>query len=64
MIGNTLSERKHEVVFVEKTGESWLRIGETDRGKIGAGGEIVEIEEEIVAKLVGMHDAWVSLDTV
>ena len=59
VIGNTLTERKHEVVFVEKGAETWVRIGEPERGAIGAGGEEREIEEDIIRRLVGMHDGWI-----
>lgn len=62
MIGNSLLDRKHEVVFVEKTGETWLRIPVEDRGKIGEGGEVYEIEEDIIDKLVTMHDVWIEQD--
>ncbi|GAA5873252.1 hypothetical protein JCM5296_004223 [Sporobolomyces johnsonii] len=56
VIGNSLADRKHEVVFVEPQGEEWLRIPE---GAKGAGGEIKEIEEDIIKKLVGLHDHWI-----
>jgi len=56
VIGNSLIERKHEVVFVEPHGEEWLRIRE---GEKGAGGEIKEIEEDIIKKLVGLHDRYI-----
>lgn len=59
VIGNTLADRKHEVVFVEKGSETWVRIGEEDRGQIGKGGEEREIEEDIIDKLVGMHSEWI-----
>lgn len=58
VIGNTLADRKHEVVFVEKSGETWVRIHAEHRGAIGSGGELREIEEDIVAKLVEMHSTW------
>jgi phosphopantothenate-cysteine ligase len=60
VIGNTLKDRKHEVVFVERSGETWLRIAPEDRGKIGKDGEVQEIEEDIVAKLVEMHTSWIA----
>ncbi|GAA5905440.1 phosphopantothenate--cysteine ligase CAB2 [Sporobolomyces salmoneus] len=56
VIGNSLVERKHEVVFVEPHGEEWLRIRE---GEKGAGGQVKEIEEDIIRKLVGLHDRWI-----
>ncbi|KAM0755152.1 DNA/pantothenate metabolism flavoprotein [Meredithblackwellia eburnea MCA 4105] len=59
VIGNTLADRKHEVVFVERGRESWVRIGEEDRGAIGTGGEEREIEEDIIKRLVEMHDGWI-----
>lgn len=62
VIGNSLADRKHEVVFVEKTGESWVRISEEERGAIGSGGEVREIEEEIIEKLERMHTEWINKD--
>lgn len=59
VIGNTLAERKHEVVFVEKSGQTWLRIPEDERGMLGKGGEVKEIEEDIIAKLASMHTEWI-----
>ena len=59
VVGNLLNERKHEVVFVEKDSESWVRIPEDARGKVGLGGAVHEIEEDIVEKLVGLHDSWI-----
>ncbi|KAK4699041.1 hypothetical protein P7C70_g7222, partial [Phenoliferia sp. Uapishka_3] len=59
VIGNTLADRKHEVVFVEPGRETWVRIGEGERGMIGEGGEEREIEEDIIGRLVGMHSAWI-----
>lgn len=59
VIGNSLLDRKHEVVFVEKSGETWVRIPIGDVNKIGAQGEVKEIEEDIIDKLVGMHTAWI-----
>ncbi|GAA5929043.1 phosphopantothenate--cysteine ligase CAB2 [Sporobolomyces koalae] len=56
VVGNSLTERKHEVVFVESHGEEWLRIQE---GETGAGGQVKEIEEDIIRKLVGLHDRWI-----
>ncbi|GAA5947871.1 hypothetical protein JCM3765_001121 [Sporobolomyces pararoseus] len=57
VIGNSLVERKHEVVFVEPHGEEWLRIQE---GEKGAGGQVKEIEEDIIKKCVDLHDRWVN----
>ncbi len=59
VVGNLLHERKHEVVFVEKDSETWVRIPEEVRGKIGIGGAVHEIEEDIVEKLVSLHDNWI-----
>ncbi|GAA5851270.1 hypothetical protein JCM3766R1_006047 [Sporobolomyces carnicolor] len=56
VIGNSLVERKHEVVFVEPHGEEWVRIQE---GEKGAGGQVKEIEEDIIQKLVGLHNRWI-----
>ncbi|GAA5821448.1 hypothetical protein JCM3770_007086 [Rhodotorula araucariae] len=57
VVGNLLDTRKHEVVFVQRDGEEWLRIP-TDAAK-GAQGEVKEIEEDIIGHLVGLHDRWV-----
>lgn len=54
MIGNLLDTRKHEVVFVQKQGEEWLRIPHHD----GPDGK--EIEEDIIARLMELHEAWTS----
>lgn len=59
VIGNSLADRKHEVVFVERTGETWVRISESQRGAIGSGGEVREIEEQIIEKLERMHSDWI-----
>lgn len=59
VIGNTLHERKHEVVFVDRRGESWVRLDERERETIGRDGEVREIEQDIVAKLEGMHERWI-----
>lgn len=53
MIGNDLATRKHEVVFVQKDSEDWVRI--TDE-QVAAG---VEIEEAIIDRLIKMHDAYI-----
>lgn len=44
---------------MEKKGETWLRIPVADRGAIGSGGEVKEIEENIVERLVRMHSEWI-----
>jgi phosphopantothenate-cysteine ligase len=56
VVGNSLVDRKHEVVFVEPHGEEWLRIQE---GEKGAGGQVKEIEEDIIRRLVELHDRWI-----
>lgn len=62
VIGNSLADRKHEVVFVQPSGETWLKLAPEDRGRIGSGGEVKEIEEDIIAKLVEMHSEWIAAD--
>lgn len=59
VIGNSLADRKHEVVFVDRSGETWVRIHADARESIGSGGEVREIEEDIVDKLVHMHSGWI-----
>ncbi|BGP23221.1 phosphopantothenate-cysteine ligase [Rhodotorula toruloides] len=54
VIGNLLDTRKHEVVFVQKDGEEWLRLPHHD----GPDGK--EIEEDIIARLMELHEAWTS----
>lgn len=60
MVGNLLSTRKHEVVFVTKEHEDWLRIPQAPAP--GAGGpseaEHHEIEEDIIEHLTSLHEAW------
>lgn len=60
MVGNLLSTRKHEVVFVTKEHEDWLRIPQAPAS--GAGGpseaEHHEIEEDIIEHLTSLHEAW------
>ena len=53
VIGNDLATRKHEVVFVQKDTEDWVRI--TDE-QVAAG---VEIEEAIIARLIKLHDKYI-----
>jgi hypothetical protein len=60
VIGNTLVDRKYEVVFVERSGETWVRIAEEERGKVGADGAVREIEEDIIERLERMHSEWVA----
>ncbi|GAA5835070.1 hypothetical protein JCM9279_007188 [Rhodotorula babjevae] len=56
VVGNLLETRKHEVVFVQRDGEEWLRIpADAERG---AGGEVKEIEEDIIGHLVALHDEY------
>ncbi|KAL8279772.1 hypothetical protein RQP46_007867 [Phenoliferia psychrophenolica] len=59
VVGNTLAERKSQVVFVENGQESWVRVGESGQDETGARGEEREIEQDIVLRLVRMHDAWI-----
>ena len=59
VIGNSLTNRKHEVVFVQKDREDWLRLAEHDRDEVGTNGIVKEIEEDIVSRLVSMHDQWI-----
>lgn len=54
VIGNNLMTRKHEVVFVQKDTEDWVRISED---QVAAG---VEIEETIVERLIQLHNAHVN----
>ncbi|KAK2461234.1 hypothetical protein APHAL10511_006761 [Amanita phalloides] len=65
VIGNDLHRRKIEVVFVSRRQddshhdpvfeESWLRIDQNP-----SVGDVKEIEEDIVAELVGRHDQWIA----
>ncbi|KAI5481571.1 phosphopantothenate-cysteine ligase [Pseudohyphozyma bogoriensis] len=59
VIGNSLTNRKYEVVFVEPEPkpETYVRIREEE---VGEDGSVKEIEEDIVAKLVGMHEEWIA----
>lgn len=57
MIGNDLATRKHEVVFVQKDSEEWVRI--TDE-QVAAG---VEIEEAIIERLIKLHNAYIEEGT-
>lgn len=52
VIGNCLTTRKHEVVFVEKNRETWVKLTEEEERER-------EIEEDIVGRLVGMHGDWI-----
>ena len=52
MIGNLLSTRKTEVVFVDKTGERWIRLPVAARKE----GEQIEIESLIVPEVVRRHE--------
>lgn len=59
VVGNLLDTRKHEVVFVRREGEEWLRIP-ADAADKGSRGEVVkEIEEDIIEHLVTLHDRYV-----
>ncbi|SGZ16865.1 BQ5605_C020g09074 [Microbotryum silenes-dioicae] len=58
VIGNTLTNRKHEVIFVHPSGkEDWLRIELPTA--LGEGKAVREIEEDIIARLVGLHERWI-----
>jgi phosphopantothenate---cysteine ligase (ATP) len=58
VIGNDLSRRKQEVVFVTRQGEEWLRV--TPAGSsVSASAGPVEIEVEIVDRLVRKHTDWI-----
>ncbi|SCV67729.1 BQ2448_5340 [Microbotryum intermedium] len=58
VIGNTLTNRKHEVVFVHPSGEEdWLRIELPTA--LEEGEAVREIEEDIIARLVGLHEKWI-----
>jgi phosphopantothenate-cysteine ligase len=54
VVGNDLATRKYEVIFVQKDAEEWVRISEE---QVAAG---VEIEEQIVSRLVQMHDEHIA----
>lgn len=51
VIGNLLATRKYEVVFVSGEGEEWIRVPQAKEGE----GQL-EIESEIVPKVVTMHE--------
>ncbi|EMR10751.1 hypothetical protein PNEG_00900 [Pneumocystis murina B123] len=55
VIGNILTKRKYEVVFVTETQESWIRLTqeEKDNG--------IEIESKIVPRIIQLHDTWIHL---
>ena len=53
-MGNDLATRKHEVVFVQPETEEWVRITEEQVS------EGFEIEEEIVARLIKLHDVHIA----
>ncbi|GAA5968736.1 hypothetical protein JCM11641_000714 [Rhodosporidiobolus odoratus] len=64
VIGNLLETRKHEVAFVTPTsmpssdgdGVEWVTIPKDGKKEDG---EVHEIEEDIVRRLVQLHDGWV-----
>jgi phosphopantothenate-cysteine ligase len=51
VIGNLLSTRKFEVVFVDKDGEQWIRVPEAKDGE-----EQIEIESLIIPEVVKRHE--------
>lgn len=51
VIGNLLATRKYEVVFVSPDGEEWIRVPQAKDGETQ-----IEIESEIVPKVVDMHE--------
>lgn len=66
MIGNLLSTRKYEVVFVDRTGEKWIRLPSHGNEKEGGAaaatgqhpiveGEGDEIESIIIPECVKRH---------
>ncbi|GAA6000431.1 hypothetical protein JCM10207_008008 [Rhodosporidiobolus poonsookiae] len=61
VIGNLLDTRKHEVVFVEPGDrEEWVRIPPEEAGApVGQDGNVREIEEDIIKRLVGRHEEWI-----
>ncbi|PWN42062.1 DFP-domain-containing protein [Ceraceosorus guamensis] len=59
VIGNDLTRRKEEVVFVElEKEERWLRLSEMREALRGGLGGEVEIEEAIVKELCHRHQQW------
>ncbi|CEH14873.1 Uncharacterized conserved protein with similarity to phosphopantothenoylcysteine synthetase/decarboxylase [Ceraceosorus bombacis] len=59
VIGNDLTRRKEEVVFVElEKEERWLRLSKMREALRGGLGGEVEIEEAIVKELCHRHQQW------
>lgn len=56
VVGNLLTTRKHEVVFVTKDEENWLRIPQA--APMAADGANHEIEEDIIEHLTQLHEKW------
>jgi phosphopantothenate-cysteine ligase len=57
VIGNDLARRKQEVVFVTRQGEEWIRVPQA--GSAAGSTTAVEIEVEIVDRLVKKHSDWI-----
>ena len=53
VIGNILTRRKHEVIFITKDSELELKLTEEEINND------VVIESKIVPELVKMHDEWI-----
>ena len=53
VVGNDLVRRKSEVVFVELSNETWLRLTAEQEGTM-------EIEQKIVDRLIGMHTHYIA----
>lgn len=54
VIGNILTTRKHEVVFVSGSEEQWIKM---DQAEMENG---VEIESKIVRKLIELHKTFMA----
>ncbi|KTW30311.1 hypothetical protein T552_00785 [Pneumocystis carinii B80] len=55
VIGNILTKRKYEVVFVTKTQESWIRLTQEEKENG------IEVESKIVPLVIQLHDTWIHL---
>ncbi|GAA5975845.1 hypothetical protein JCM10908_005299 [Rhodotorula pacifica] len=58
VVGNLLATRKHEVVFVTKDSENWLRVPYVPTSADPSAMHHHEIEEDIIEHLTELHDAW------
>lgn len=54
VIGNLLSTRKYEVVFVDRSGEEWIKLASQEAGAI-VEGEEEEIESIIIPQCIKRH---------